>query len=115
MERKIKATACLLIMGSAVYLAYIFGMPQYRYYAFKTKAQDIIRFRVSEVDDMRDYLLKAAAENSVPLTRDDIVVDADWEGNYSAAAAWHETVHIFTYYSKQFDFRVEVSSKGRKR
>lgn len=115
MKRKLKATLCLLIMGSAVYLSYIFGMPQYRYYAFKTKAQDIIRFRVNKADEIREYLFEAAEENSVPLTRDDIVVDADWEGYYSATVAWHETVHVFTYYSKQFDFRVEVSSRGRKR
>lgn len=96
----------------AAYIGFLFAMPQYRHYAFESDARDIIRFELRDPDAMQEKLYQKALETGIVIPRHAIVVTHDWSGNYMATVAWSETVDVFGFYSKQYDFKVEVTSKG---
>lgn len=68
-----KRVFCLLVLGLLIYTGVIFGIPYYKYYAFKTEASEMIRFSeggLKEIINSReDYeaLLKFL-EKEAPLS-----------------------------------------------
>jgi hypothetical protein len=106
----IKKLAYLATFLFVVYSCFQFGMPYYRYYAFKTDAADIIRFehrgREAEEDIRRD-LVERAQELGIPISPDGMQVYRTEEG-YWAEVKWQETVDILGQYQKTLSFEVEV-------
>lgn len=93
-----------------VYSGIQFGMPYYRYYAFKTDAADIVRFRYSDrnaIEDLKSKMLERAQEIGVPISKNHIKAHRT-ETGYWAEIKWQETVDILGQYQKTLYFKVEV-------
>lgn len=111
MFKKIKTLIWLALVVLMVYSGIQFGMPQYRYHAFKTDASDIVRFRYhppNELKKLRTKLLERAEEVGLPVYEENIEVDRTERG-YWARIKWEETVDILGQYQKTYHFEVEVS------
>jgi hypothetical protein len=113
--RKLKTALCLAVIAVSLYLAYSFGMPHYRYYSFESDARDAIRFEVRNEEQMTEALKKLAEDRGIHLFERNIIVYRDTDGRYSAKAMWSETVDILGYYSRTYDFKVEVGSSEFRR
>lgn len=106
----IKKLAYVVAFLFAVYSGFQFGMPYYRYYAFKTDAADIIVFNYREsdaVDEIRKQLTERAQELGIPISPGHIKVYRTDRG-YWAEVKWQETVDILGQYQKTLRFEVEV-------
>lgn len=107
----IKKLAYLVTFVFVVYCGFQFGMPYYRYYAFKTDAADIIRYELRGQDEMgaiKAKMLERAEEIGVPISANHIKMYVTEKG-YAAEIKWQETVDILGQYQKTLQFAVEVS------
>ena len=95
------------IVGFVVYAGFMFGVPYYKYLAFKMDAQDIIRFQVKGEKDMRERFIKTAREIGVPVKDKDIKITQKGE-RYSVKISWSETVNLRDLYKKKLDFSFEA-------
>lgn len=112
---KLKAALCLAVIGFSFYLAYSFGMPHYRYYSFESDARDAMRFEVRNEEQMIETLKKLAEDRGIHLFERNIIVQRDTDGSYRSRVMWSETVNILGYYSKTYDFKVEVGGNEFRR
>jgi len=115
MVKKLKVLLCLMVPAAIIYVAVLFGMPFYRYYAFESDARDVLRFEVQNEEKMSDKIREKAENLGIPLTESSIAVYQDFEGKYSAKVSWSETVSLLNLYSKRFDFRVDVGGEEMKK
>jgi hypothetical protein len=111
MFKHIKTLLWVALVVFAVYSGIQFVMPQYRYYAFKTDAADIVRFRYRPPNDLkklRTKLYEKVEEVGLPVSENHIEVERTERG-YWARIKWQETVDILGQYQKTYHFEVEVS------
>ena len=112
MFKHIKTLIWVALVVFAVYSGIQFVMPQYRYYAFKTDAEDIIRFRYRPPNEalkkLRTKLYEKVEEVGLPVSKKQIEVERTERG-YWARIKWQETVDILGQYQKTYYFEVEVS------
>jgi hypothetical protein len=108
MLKKLRSLFCLGVVALGLYSAFMFAMPYYKFWAFKSDAGDIIHMHVYHLSDMRDNILKKAREYGVPLKEERLDVMLTEEGGYWAKASWSETVNILDFYKKRLDFSFEV-------
>jgi hypothetical protein len=110
-----KKLAIIITIVFVAYCVFMFGMPQYKYYAFKTDAADIVRFTFKGRDDrekvekLRKEMFEKAQEVGLPISENHIKVEST-ETGYWVYIKWQETVDILGQYQKTFEFEVEVSS-----
>ncbi len=102
---------CLGVFGGAVYAAYIFGMPYYRFYALKSDVKDIARFEFTVGQGGKDKalieeILKRAAELGVPLTEANIALTEK-----TLTVRWSKTADLLGIYQRRLDFTVDVPRK----
>ncbi|MEJ2314002.1 MAG: hypothetical protein P8Y85_04335 [Nitrospirota bacterium] len=106
----IKKLAYIVSVVFIIYAGFRFGMPYYRYYAFKTDAADIVRFDFTVRDaeeEIRKDLIERAQELGVPIGANQINVYRTEDG-YRVDAKWQETVDLLGQYQKTLSFEVEV-------
>lgn len=108
MLKKLRALFCLGVAALAIYSAFMFAMPYYRFWAFRSDAGDVIHIHVYRVADMRNDILDKAREYGVPLKDENLDVMLTDEGGYWAKASWSETVNILDFYKKRLHFSFEV-------
>lgn len=106
--KTLKRLIWIAVLGLAVYSGYMFGMPYYRYYAFKSDAADMVRFRITDVQEMKEKVLEKAKDYGVPVDEGAIQIWKTEEGDYRMKASWFEDVNILGVYKKRlmFDFTV---------
>jgi len=107
MLRKLKSLLCLGVTVLAIYSGFMFGLPYYRFYAFRSDARDVIKFSARTTDDMRANLLKKAREYGVPLGEAGMEVSTV-EGGYWARLKWTEEVDMLVLYHKTLAFSFEA-------
>lgn len=107
MLKKLKALLCLGVTALALYSAFMFGLPYYRYYAFRSDAGDVIRFRARDAREMQKSLLEKAREYGVPAGEANVEVSSV-EGGYWARVKWTEDVDILGLYHRKLRFGFEV-------
>jgi hypothetical protein len=110
----IKKLAIIVSIVFVIYSGVQFGMPYYRYYAFKTDAADIVRFNYvgsesRRIHDLRQEMFEKSQEVGLPISENDIKVERT-ETGYWVVVHWQETVDILGQYQKTLEFEVEVSS-----
>jgi uncharacterized cupin superfamily protein len=82
----------------------MFGMPYYRYYAFKSDASDMVRFKVRGEGDLKAKVLQKAKDYGVPVGEGDIQIWQTEEGGFRVKASWHEDVNILDIYKRRLSF-----------
>lgn len=106
----IKKLAYIVAFLFVVYSGFQFGMPYYRYYAFKTDAADIIVFgyRGRDADEeIKKSMYERAQDLGIPISPGHVKVYPTNKG-YRAEVKWQETVDILGQYQKTLRFEVEV-------
>lgn len=110
----IKKVAVIVVILFIVYTGIMFGMPYYRYYAFKTDAADIVRFQYTgtekhQMEKLEAELIERGTKVGVPIGVQNIKIQPT-ETGFRADIKWKETVNILGQYHKTLAFEVEVSS-----
>ncbi len=100
----------IFVTGIIVFLIYAgiqFGIPFYKYSAFKSDAKELARISTGEVERTRSQIFERAQELKLPLEEKDIVVTIS--GNVVCVkTSWSETVDILGLYQKTLNFNVDV-------
>ncbi len=97
-------TAVLVFL---IYLGIQFGMPFYRYSAFKSDVKEIARISLGNVNKTRTDIFDRAKELKIPLEEDDLIVTRS-ENTVRVKSSWSETVDILGLYQKKLNFRVDI-------
>ena len=100
----------LLIMGIIALVIYVglqFGMPYYRYQAFKSDAAEAARLSIGSAEQVKAEVYKSAKSHQLPLEEEDITVIKK-VNTVRVEASWSTTVDIFGIYQKTFNYTVNV-------
>lgn len=103
----IKFVFFMIVLAFIVYAGLKFGMPYYRYSAFKSEVKEIARISIGNVEKTRAQIFERAMELKLPLTEEGIQVTKT-EKTVIVRTAWSETVDMLGVYQKKLNFRVEV-------
>lgn len=103
----IKFIFFMIVLAFIVYAGLKFGMPYYRYSAFKSDVKELARISIGDVQKTRAQIFERAMELKLPLTEEGIQVTKT-EKTVRVRTAWSETVDMLGMYQKKLNFRVEV-------
>lgn len=103
----IKAVLCIAIFVTAVYAGFQFGIPYYKYSAFKNEVKDIARQELGNVEKTRARVYESAQDYKIPIEQKDIIVTKT-ERTVRVKAAWSVDVDIWGIYQKPLEFTVDV-------
>lgn len=102
-----KAIFWLVILALLVYSGFQFGIPYYRYTAFKTDAKEIARISLGEVEKTRAQIFLRAQELNIPIEEKEIVVTRT-DKLVRVKVSWSESVNLFGIYQKTLNFTVNI-------
>ena len=97
----------ILVLASILFVGFKFGVPYYRYSAFKTDTKELARISVGNADRTREQIFERAQELRLPLEEEDIEVTKTTNG-MRVQTSWSETVDILGLYQKKLNFSVDV-------
>jgi hypothetical protein len=103
----VKLVFITAVLAFLIYAGIQFGMPYYRYEAFKSDVTEMARISLGNINKTRTDVLERARELNVPLDEDALVVTKT-KNTVQVRASWSETVDIFGVYQKQLDFTVDI-------
>lgn len=95
------------ILVVAVYAGVQFGMPYYRYSAFKDEAKEIARTTAGDVKRVKEDVYASAKGFKVPVEENDISVEKK-DSKLRIQTSWSEKVDIFGLYQRTLDFSVDI-------
>jgi hypothetical protein len=99
----------LLIFIALVYTGIQFGTPFYHYHAFRSQAEGYLKIDTIDPKIVRSKIIGVAKEYNVPLPERNLTVTRDESTNtFSLKANWSETVDLFGYYQKKYDFDLDL-------
>ena len=102
----VKFIFIMLVLASLVYAGLKFGMPYYRYSAFKSDAKELARISIGDTEKTRAQIFERAQELELPLEENDIKVTKTVRG-VRVQTSWSETVDLLGLYQKKFNFAVD--------
>jgi hypothetical protein len=98
----------LLIFAFLVYTGIKFGMPYYRYVAFKSEAKEIAKISVGiKQDEIKNRVFERAQELKIPIQKDDIELSTT-EKMVQIRTSWFEVVDILGQYQKTLIFSIDT-------
>jgi len=103
----VKVFLTLLILAFGVYAGFKFGMPYYKYSAFKSEARALARISVGDVERTRGLIFEKAEELELPLSEKDIVVQR-LEKTIIVQTSWTERVDLLGFYQKDLHFSIDL-------
>jgi len=103
----IKFVFTVLVIGLLVYTGIQFGIPYYKYSAFKYDVKDIIRINLGHVAKTRENLFERAKEVKIPIEEEDISV-VNMGKTVRVKTSWSETVDLLGLYQKQLNFTIDI-------
>jgi hypothetical protein len=106
-EGFIKFAFVMALLVFCVYTGIKFGMPYYRYSAFKSDVKEYAKISVGDMEKTRAQIFERAGELGLPLEEEDIKVTRT-EKLVRVKTAWSETVDILGLYQKRLDFNIDV-------
>lgn len=95
------------LLAFIVYAGIKFGMPFYRYSAFKSDAKELARISTGNIEKTQAQIFERAMELKIPLKEEDIVVTKT-ESRVIVRTSWSETVDIVGFYQKKLDFSIII-------
>lgn len=100
----------LLVIGVMAFLVYCgiqFGVPYYRYSAFKSEAKEIARIELGQVEKTRAQIFEAAQNQRIPIEAEDIQI-TKLTNTIRIQTSWSVDVDILGLYHRTLDFTVDV-------
>lgn len=102
-----KPLLTLITLAFMVYAGLQFGIPYYRYSAFKSETEAVTRVGIGNIRKIKDDVYEAAKHYKIPVDEDDIVVTKN-KDNVNVQVSWSVDVDIFGLYQRRLDFKVDV-------
>ncbi|MDI6889818.1 MAG: hypothetical protein QMC83_02605 [Thermodesulfovibrionales bacterium] len=102
-----KAIFWLLLFAFLAYSGIKFGMPYYRYLAFKADAKEISRVSLENEEGIRDKVFERAKELKIPISKGDIEVSRTGR-IMRIRTSWFEVVDILGIYRKTLKFTIDT-------
>ena len=97
----------LLILSFLVYSGIKFGMPYYRYVAFKSEVKEMTKVSVGLKDEeIKNRVFERAQELKIPIQKDDIELFTT-EKMVQIRTSWFEVVDILGLYRKTLIFSID--------
>jgi hypothetical protein len=105
----IKPLLSIGILVVIVYSGIQFGIPYYRYSAFKSDATDIARTATATRDMTRvkEDVYAAARSYDIPIGKNDLTVEKS-ENRIHVQTSWSVKIDIFGVYERTLDFNVDI-------
>lgn len=110
--KNLKRLICLAVVALAVYSGYMLGMPYYKFYAFRSDAADMVKFKSNYPKELKEKVIQKARDYGVPVSDEAIQIWKTEDKGYRMKASWSETVNILDLYEKTFNFAFEVAEAG---
>ena len=97
----------LLILSFLVYSGIKFGMPYYRYVAFKSEVKEMVKISIGlKEDEIKNRVFERAQELKIPIQKDDIELFTT-EKMVQIRTSWFEVVDILGLYRKTLIFSID--------
>ena len=98
----------LLILVFLVYTGIKFGMPYYRYVAFKADAKEIARVfgDLNKEEEIKKMAFERAQELKIPIDKEDIKLTVTGK-TVRIKTTWFEGVDILGIYQKTLTFSID--------
>lgn len=103
----IKPLLVIAIMAFLVYSGIQFGVPYYRYSAFKSEAKEIARIELGQVEKTRAQIFEAAQNQKIPIEAEDIQITKK-TNTIRIQTSWSVDVDILGLYQRTLHFTVDV-------
>lgn len=103
----IKPIVCLLILAFLIYAGFQFGMPYYRYSAFKDEVKELARVGLGNTEKVKTDVYEAAKSLKIPVEREDIEVIKRGE-TLRVKTSWSVNVDILGLYQKEINFNIDI-------
>lgn len=103
----IASVVMLALLALGLYVGYQFGIPYYRYSAFKSDVKEIARVSLGDVDKTRKMVLESAESYKLPIEESDILVTKK-QNTVRVVTQWSTDVDILGLYQKRLNFSVDV-------
>ncbi len=102
----IKPLLSIAILAALVYGGYLFGMPYYRYEAFKSEVRANMKIEIGDAERMRTRIYEVAQEFKLPLEEKDIIVTKK-ERSLRVETSWSVDVDVFGLYQRTLHFDID--------
>lgn len=103
----IKFVFVTAVIAFLVYAGIQFGMPYFRYSAFKSDARELARISLGDVEKTRIQLFERAQELKIPIEEKAIIVTKT-QKTVQVNTSWSETADLLGLYQKRLDFTVNI-------
>lgn len=103
----IKFVFVTAVIAFLVYAGIQFGMPYFRYSAFKSDARELARISLGDVEKTRIQLFERAQELKIPIEEKAIMVTKT-QKTVQVNTSWSETADLLGLYQKRLDFTVNI-------
>ncbi|HXX82131.1 MAG TPA: hypothetical protein VEI46_11320 [Thermodesulfovibrionales bacterium] len=103
----VKPLLVIAIMAFLVYSGVQFGIPYYRYSAFKSETKEIARLELGQIEKTRAQVYEAAQNQKIPIEAEDIQITQKTHTT-RIQTAWSVDVDILGLYQKTLHFTVDV-------
>lgn len=103
----VKVIFTIVLLAFAVYAGIQFGMPWYRYSAFKSEAKELARISVGDIKRTKTMILDKAYELKLPIEEDELIVTRT-DKTVIVKTSWSETVDILGMYQREMDFYIDI-------
>lgn len=103
----IKPILCLLILAFLIYVGFQFGIPYYRYSAFKDEVKELARVGLGNTEKIKTDVYEAAKSLKIPVEKEDIAVTKRGE-LVRVQTSWSVTVDLLGLYQREINFRIDV-------
>jgi hypothetical protein len=104
--RLFKILFYLALVALGVKIAIAFGVPQFRYHAFKSDTREVLRLNIAKDEDLIEKLHDKAKEYKLPVEKRHILLIRN-DAGLRATVSWSETVDLYGFYSRKFNFVVD--------
>lgn len=102
-----KPILCLLALSALVYLGVQFGIPYYRYSAFKDEVKELARVGLGDPEKVKSDVYDAALSFKIPVEREDIKVIRRGE-RVKVQTSWTVTVDLLGLYQRDVNFSIDI-------
>lgn len=103
----IKPILCIAVLAITLYAGIQFGMPYYRYSAFKNEVKEIARLELGDVEKIKTQVYESAEVLKIPIEKEDIMVIKK-KNTVRIQTAWAVDVDILGLYQRTVNFKVDV-------
>lgn len=101
----------LAVLVGVVYAGIMFGTPYYRYNTLRSHTKDILSMEnpiAKSLPGIKEHVMAEAVKLNIPLEEGNLDVLLDSNKILHVKARWSEVVNLGDYYSKKFDFEMDV-------